>query len=170
MVWIPDPNEPEAKFDEPIILNTLAIVERDFKEALDYYSTLYSWGVLYPDFAERALGQVLRNEFPCFAIGPRTNTTAGAEDNACIIEVVRYSNYIGVAGDSAADVTTKIMRYTKVFNSVLRSARNELRQGLSNGFGLIIENITHDYGPVADRESIYFRAVLIEVALSLRER
>lgn len=184
MVWIPDPNEPEAKFEEPVILNTLAIVERDFKEALDYYfldspTYLIRYGLAndvgptgndYPDFAERELGQVIKNEFPCFAIGPRRNPTAGADDNSAMLEVPSFSNYIGVTGDSAADVTIKIMRYVKVFNAVVRSARNELRAGLNNGFGLIIESITHDYGPVGEEASIYFRAAFIEVTLSLRER
>lgn len=166
MAWTPDPNEPEANFEEPIILKTLEVAERDFKEALDYYFPDES----YPDFAEHALGQVFRNEFPCFAITPRSNATAGADDNSHMIEVVRFSNYISVTADSAETVTTKIMRYVKVFNAVLRSARNELHEGLSNGFGLVIESITHDYGPVGDKESIYFRAAFIEVTLSLRER
>lgn len=184
MAWLPDLNEPEANFEEPIILNTLAIVERDFKEALDYYfldspTYLTRYGEAnsvgpdgndYDDFAERELGQLVRNEFPHFVVGPRSTPTAGAADNSCIIETPRISSYIGVIGNSAADVTRKIMRYVKVFNSVIRSARNELREGLSNGFGLVIESIEHEYGPIGDKESIYYRSAYVEITLSLRER
>lgn len=169
MAWLPDPNEPEANFEEPIILNTLAIVERDFKEALDYYFAAEG----YPDFAERALGEVVKNEFPCLAIGPDTTTTEGAEDNSHIIEEMRFRCFMGVVGDNAADVTTKIMRYMKVFNVVIRSAYRDLKEGLSNGFGFIVLRITHDYAPVGrdrDNASIYFRGALIEITLSLRER
>lgn len=166
MPWMPDPREPEATFEEPIITNALALIEDVFAEALEHYFDSEN----YPDFAERSLGQIIKNEFPCFAIGPRSNATAPADDNSHIIEVVGFNCYLGVIGDSAAEVTTKIMRYVKVLNSVLRSGLNDLREGLSNPFGLVIESITHDYGPIGERESIYFRSAIVEVTVSLRER
>lgn len=166
MPWTPNTRIPEANLDEPIIDNALAIITRDFQEALDYYFPAEN----YPDFAERTLGQIARNEFPCLAIGPRENASEEADDLSYLTEVVAFQIYIGVLGDSASDVTTKIMRYVKVMNAIIRHARQDFYSGMSNPFGLVLARIVHDYGPVGKEANIYFRSAIVDVALGVNER
>lgn len=163
MAWTP---QYSAVFEEPIINNTLAIITRDFKAALDYF---------YPadrleDFSERALGQVLRNEFPCLAISPRDNPVDEADDDSHLVEAARIDVYVGVTDDGADSVTRKIMKYVRAMDAVLRTAREDFFTGMSNPFGVVI-SARHAYGPVGGpAESIYFRAAVVELTVSLRER
>ncbi len=166
MSWTPDPHEPSAVFEGPIIDNTLAIITRDFKGGLDYY---YASDAL-PDFAERALGQVLGNEFPCLAVTPRENPTTEADDRSHLAEAARINIYIGVSGDGPDSVTRTIMKYVRVMDAILRSARRDFFTGMSNPFGVVLE-INHAYGPVGGpRETVYFRGAMVELTVNLRER
>lgn len=166
MAWTPDPREPAANFELPIIDNTLAIITRDFKGALDYYYP----GEKLPDFQERALGQVLRQEFPCLAITPRNNPTDESDDRSHIVEAARIDIYIGVTGDFPNTVTRLIMKYVQVMDAILRSARMDFFTGMSNPFEVVID-CSHVYGPVGGpTDSIYFRAAVVELTVGLRER
>lgn len=166
MAWTPNPNEPSAVFEGPVIDNTLAVIERDFLGALTYYYPLEN----LPDFAERALGQTLRNEFPCLAISPRNNPTEEADDRSHIVEAARVDIYIGVTGDAPNTVTRLIMKYVRVMDSVLRSARRDFFNGMHNPFEVVL-SVDHTYGPVGGpTDSIYFRAAVVELTVSLRER
>lgn len=167
MTWEPNPKEPAANFEGPIIDNTLAIITRDFKGALDYYFAADD----YPDFKERRLGQIEKLNFPCLAIGPRNNTTEEADDRSYMIEAARIDIYIGVTADKPDTVTRLIMKYVKVMNAVLRSARLDFFTGMSNPFGVVLD-ITHNYGPLGgpDANSIYFRGAYVELTVGLRER
>jgi hypothetical protein len=165
MSWTPNPNEPVAFFEEPIVNNTLAIIERDFQGALNYYYPSDN----FPDFRERALGQVLRNEFPCLAITPRTNPIVEADDRSHVVEAANLSIYIGVVADLPDPVTRMIMKYVRVMDAVLRTARQDFFTGMSNPFGVTL-GITHDYGPIGTDESTYFRAAIVALTVNLRER
>jgi hypothetical protein len=166
MAWTPNPNEPSAVFDLPILENALAIIVRDFKGALDYY---YPDDDL-PDFAELSLGQIQGNEFPCLALLSQSNVTDDAEDDSHIVEAARLDIYMGVTDSDANSVTRKIMKYVRTMNAVLRSARQDFFTGMSNPFGVFLE-ITHSYGPVGGpTNSILFRGAMIELTINLRER
>lgn len=166
MVWSPNPNEPSANFEGPIIENCETVIVRDFKGGLDYYFP----GQDLPDFAERALGQILGNEFPCLAITPRENDITEAADRSHLAEAARINIYMGVTGESPRDVTLKIMKYVKTMDGVLRSARRDFFTGMSNPFEVVLD-IKHAYAPVGGpEESVYFRAALVELTVSLRER
>lgn len=166
MAWAPNANEPNAVFEQPIIDNVLTIITRDFKGGLDYYYLSEN----LPDFAERALGQVLRNQFPCLAISPRNNPVEEAADRSHLIEVAQVDIYIGVTGTGPDVVTRLIMKYVRVMNAILRSARLDFFTGMSNPFGVML-GFNHRYGPVGGpTDSIYFRAAVVELTVSLRER
>lgn len=175
MAWTPNPREPSAVFEGPIIENTLAIFIRDFKGALDYYypteAALASTDPLFlRDFDERALGQVLGNAFPCLAITPRSNPTTEADDRSHLVEAARVNIYIGVTDDGADTVTKRIMKYVRAADAILRSARRDFFANMSNPFEVVLD-IVHTYGPVGGpEESIYFRAALVELTVNLRER
>lgn len=167
MAWTPNVNEPSANFEGPIIDNVLVIIVRDFKGALDYYFAADD----YPDFRERRLGQIEKLNFPCLAIGPRNNDVEDAADRSHLVEAARIDIYIGVTSDSPDTVSRLIMRYVKVMNAVLRSARRDFFTGMSNPFGVILE-LNHVYGPLGgpDANSIYFRGAYVELTVNLRER
>lgn len=162
MTWTP---EFSACFEGPIIDNTLAVIERDFKLALDHF---------YPtedlaDFRERALGQIKKNEFPCLAIGPRDNPTEDSDDRSHVVEAARIDIYIGVVADSADTVTRSIMKYVRCMDATLRTARRDFFTNMSNPFGVILD-VNHTYGPLGEREQLYFRSAIVELTIKLCER
>jgi len=153
-------------FEEQIIANTKALIVRDMKAALDYFYPALD----LPDFKEHALGQVIGNEFPFLAIGPRENLVEETDDSACLIEAARLSLYVGVTGTSPEDVTIKIMRYGRTLDAVIRTARQDFFNGMSNPFGLSL-GISHIYpGFIGSRENEYFRSATLEVTVNIRER
>jgi len=166
MAWAPNPQEPAANFEGPIIENVLTLITRDFKEALDYYFAADA----LEDFRERALGQILGNEFPCLAITPRDNPVEESADRSHLVEAARVNIYIGVAGDGPNTVTRKIMKYVKVMDAILRTGRRDFFTGMSNPFGIVLD-VRHSYGPIGGpQENIYFRGALVELTVNLNER
>jgi hypothetical protein len=165
MSWTPDPNEPSAVFELPIMDNALAIIVRDFKGGLDYF---YSSDSL-PDFVEREMGQIIGLQFPCLAITPRENTITQADDNSYLVEAARMNIYMGVTGENPTDVSRKIMKYVRVMDTILRSARRDFFTGMTNPFKIVLETI-HEYGPVGGPEnSVYFRGAILGLTVNLRE-
>lgn len=164
MTWAPKPGT-QGVFERGIVLNTLAIIERDFKEALDYYFAAED----YPDFAERVIGQINKLEFPCLAIGPRDNPVEDAADMSHVVEAPRVDIYIGVKGESAAEVTLKLMSYVQVMDSVLRTAKDDFFTGMSSPFGVWLE-IDHAYGPIGEADVSYFRGAVLQLTVNMRER
>jgi hypothetical protein len=165
MTWTPNPNEPSAVFEEPVINNALAIITRDFAGGLKYFYP----DQRLPDFKERSLGKAHKNEFPCVAITPRGNEIDEAEDGSHLVEVATFDIYLGVTGKDATTVTQLIMRYVRVMDAILRSARLDFFTGMSNPFEVVLQ-LNHSYGPVGDDETIYFRGAIVSVTLRLRER
>lgn len=166
MSWTPNANEPSAVFELPIMDNALTIIVRDFKGGLDYY---YVSDAL-PDFAERELGQIIGNQFPCLAITPRDNPIIEAADRSHLVEAARMNIYMGVTGENPTDVTRKIMKYVRVMDAILRSGRREFSTGMSNPFEVVLETI-HEYGPVGGpQDSVYFRGAILGLTVNLRER
>lgn len=165
MSWTPDPNEPSAVFELPIMDNALAIITRDFKGGLDHF---YLSDVL-PDFAERELGQIIGNQFPCLAITPRENVITEADDRSYLAEAARLNIYMGVTGENPTDVSRKIMKYVRVMDAILRSARRDFFTGMTNPFGIVLKTI-HEYGPVGGpQDSVYFRGAVLGLTVNLRE-
>lgn len=166
MAWTPDPQEPSAMFEGPVLQNCLTILERDFKEALDYY---------YPtedllDFQERSLGPPLRNIFPCLGVEPITNDTEAADDNSHQLEAIRVRLNMCVQADGPARVSDLIMKYVRVVHLVLQNARWELVTGMSNPFGVILVDFAHVYFPTTEINSIISRAAAVQMSVGLRER
>lgn len=167
MAWTPNPNEPVANFEEPILDNTLAIIVRDFKEALDFYYPAED----YEDFNERGIGQMLGNAYPSLALMVRTNATEEADDRSHVVEAARIAIFIAVTDSGPTAVTKKVMRYVRTMNGILRSARNDFFEGMNNPFGVSLA-ISHDYGPPANNKekTAFFRVAVLELTISLRER
>lgn len=173
MVWTP---KFYAVQEEGLVQNALSIIERDFKAALDVYYPIEA--ALDPDdpayledFQERSLGQIFKNQFPCLAIGPNRNASTEADAGDRLKEAVRMDLYVGVTADNAANVTIKLMRYMGTLDAVLRSARkSDWFVNMSvQVFGLVLE-MEHVYGPVRERESVYFRDALMQVTVVVNER
>lgn len=173
MVWTP---KFFAVQEEALVDNVLTIIERDFKDALDvFYPTeaaLTSSDPLFlKDFQERALGQILRNVFPCVAIGPNRNASTESDAGDRLSEAVRLDIYVGVTDDTPAHVTRRIMRYMGTLDAVLRSARKAdyFRNMSTQVFGLVLE-MEHIYGPIGSEKSVLFRAGILQVTISVNER
>lgn len=162
MVWTP---QFSAVFEEPIINNALVVITRDMKPALDHF---YAADDL-PDFAERALGQVLGNTTPALAIFPLSNPTEDADDSSHIIEAAQIGIYIGVEDDGPDTVTRRIMKYVRALDAVLRTGKRDFFTNMSNPFGVWLE-VDHVYGPIGDRQSTLFRSARLELTVNLRER
>lgn len=173
MVWTP---KFQAVQEEALIANILTIVERDFKEALDTFYTIEaaldeSDPEFLRDFQERSLGQIVKNVFPCLAIGPNRNASTEADAADRLIEAHRLDVYVGVTDDSPANVTRRIMRYMGTLDAVLRSARKAdyFRNMSTQVFGLVLE-MEHVYGPLGKSESSLFRGALMELTITVNER
>lgn len=173
MPWVP---KFQAVQEEALVANVLTIVTRDFKEALDYFYPIEK--ELDPgdprylhDFRERTLGQIVKNNFPCLAIGPNRNASTSAADEARLIESVRIDAYLGVVDDSPANVTQRIMRYVGTFDAVLRSARKaDYFVNMSvQTFGFVLE-MEHVYGPIGTDKVALFRGAQVQVAITVNER
>lgn len=173
MAWTP---KFQAVQEEALVANILTIVTRDFKEALDYFypieAALAPDDPRYlPDFRERTLGQIVKNEFPCLAIAPNRNASTPDAGDARLIEAVRIDCYIGVVDDSPANVTQRIMRYVGTFDAVLRSARKaDYFVNMSvQAFGLVLE-MEHVYGPIGTDKVALFRGAIVQVTITVNER
>jgi len=167
MVWTPPTNDPSAVFIKPVLNNALAIVRRDFKNALDYYFA----GEHKPDFREHAKGMVKGLVFPCFAVSPLDVDTLAADDNSHIVVSVSFASHIGVTGKDDSEVTDLIMDYTGVLDGVYRTAFRELCDDISNPFEIYLK-LRHEYGPrgMNKEQTLYFRSSLIEATLNFRQR
>lgn len=165
MAWLPNANEPAAMFEGQVVQNCLAILTRDFKEALDHYHN----GENLPDFQERTLGPPLRNDFPCLAVEPRTNRVVEADDRSHVVEVVRVRLFMAVTADGPSKVTELIMKYVRVAHLVLQTGRRDFFTGMSNPFEVVLE-FEHTYDVVRSNDTIISRAAAIEVAVGLREQ
>lgn len=173
MVWTP---KFQAVQEEALVDNILTIVERDFKDALDVYYTIEAAlpetdSRFLRDFQERTLGQIAKNVFPCLAIGPVRNASTEADAGDRLIEAHRIDVYVGVTDDSAANVTTRIMRYMGTLDAVLRSApkRDYFRNMSVQVFGLVLE-MEHIYGPLGVEKSIFFRGAVMQLTITVNER
>jgi hypothetical protein len=164
MAWTP---RYFAVQEEGIIDNALFIITRDFKEALDMFYTIEA--ALSPDdpqyledFQERSLG---------LAIGPNRNAATESDARDRLKQTLRFDIYVGVTADSAANVTTKIMRYMGTLDAVLRSAKKaDWKRNMSAIiFGIVLE-LEHVYGSIRERESIYYRDALMQVTLTFNEQ
>lgn len=164
MSWTPKPGT-QGVFERGVVLNAMAIIERDMKPGLDHYFPAQN----YPDFAERVIGQINKLEFPCLAIGPRDNPVKDADDLSHVIESPRIDIYVGIKADSAEAVTLTLMSYVQVMDSVLRNAKADFFTGMSNPFGLSLE-INHSYGPIGEADASYFRGAVLQLTVNLRER
>jgi hypothetical protein len=173
MAWTP---RYFAVQEEGIIDNALFIITRDFKEALDTFYTIEA--ALSPDdpqyledFQEHSLGQIQKLVFPTLAIGPNRNAASESDARDRLKQAVRFDIYVGVTADSAANVTTKIMRYMGTLDAVLRSAKKaDWKRNMSAIiFGIVLES-EHVYGSIRERESIYYRDALMQVTLTFSEQ
>ena len=161
-----------ACFELPIIDNTLAIVTRDFKAALDYF---YPNEEL-PDFIERSLGTECGLEFPILVIGPRSNPVETVDDDSHLIEPQIIELKIGVVADSPDAAMRLIMKYVRALDAVLRTAtKADYCAGMTNGndqpFGFQVD-VTHTYGPLGanDNRTTYFKPASLELSVQFRER
>jgi hypothetical protein len=156
-----------AAYEEPLITNLLAVIVRDFKECLDVF---YADDDL-PDFAERAIGMEIGNEFPLLVIAPRSNPVENVDDGGHLIEAATIDLHIGVIGDGPEDVTRKIMRYVRCLDCVVRTAsKADWFDGMdtSKVFGLIVD-VEHSYGPFGQNNNVMFRPATLTVTVQVRE-
>lgn len=164
MPWTPNPRNPAPVFTTPIIDNALAIVERDFGEALSYYGFTG-----YIDFQERSRGMVKGNVYPCLAVTPGDVNTEQAADNSHTLVSADFDSYIGVVGKDDEEVSTLIQNYVGVLDAVYRTAEYELVTGISNPFE-VWANLRHEYGPRGSDETTIFRAALVRTTVNFRQR
>jgi hypothetical protein len=173
VVWTP---AFEASQEEDLVKNVRAIITRDFKAALDHrYPIEAALATDDPrylkDFNERALGQILGNDFPSLAIGPNRGTAGDGPNGECLRENVLIDIHIGVTDDSPDTVTERIMRYRATMDIVLRSApiSDYFRNMSVDAFAFVLDEIDYFYGPLG-KESAYFRGVLMQVPIKINER
>lgn len=153
--------------DEDLIANLVTIIEEDFKLALD---ALYP-GLDLLDLKERSLGQVLRLEFPCSAIGPNSNASSPSEDDGHLRQAFRYDIYVGVTDNGPEAVTNRIMKYMTTMGEVLRAAtKNRVFAGhTGQTFGYVLET-EWDYGPIGSKDSTNFRGADMKVTITVNAR
>lgn len=165
MPWTPTN---EAVSEEALVDNILALVTRDFKDALDYFYPTEG----LPDFAERALGQVLGNEAPMLGIGPVRNASTLSDDSAYLKEALRVDLAVGVIDDGPDTVTRRIMRYMRVLEAVLRRGnKNDFFSSINTartfGFSLDCEHVYRQ--DIRTNTSIYFRDATLQLTVLINE-
>jgi len=158
-----------AHFEEPIIRNTLAIIQRDMKAALDHW---------YPaddlkDFVERAIGTERGVEFPMLVIGPRSNLIETVADESHLVEPQIIEMKLAVVDNNPSDAYLKCMKYVRALDSVLRSASDAdytANMTSSTPFALIVD-VTHEYLPLGanDARTSYVKPAGLELRLTFRE-
>lgn len=155
-----------AAVEEQLTENVLTIITRDFKLALDVFYPADG----HPDFVEKVLGMYVGNEQPYMSIGPVRNAATPSEDGSHFIEGVKLEIYFGLTGDSATQVTERIMRYARTIVAVLHSAnKSDYFVNMSSPFGLVVETETI-YRPLRGNDTIYFRDATVELTIQIRER
>lgn len=171
MTWIP--SAAGVLMEEVVIDSIFSFVERDFKEALDYFYPDED----YPDFAERTLGRQRGNEFPLLVVNPRSNPTEQDADDSRVFQPIRIENHLGVIGDNSDTVTRLIMRYTKVYDAVLRAAAEYTvvkRDYFMNADPARVISprisIDHAYGPFGSNNMEFMRPSYVELTVSFEQR
>lgn len=166
MPWTPKPGF-SGVMEDVVVPNVFAIIERDFKDGLDYYNPDDN----LPDFAERSMGQVRRKEFPLVAVGPIANIPEESQDSARHTQPIRVAIYLGVIADSDEAVTVLIMKYVKVMHAVLHKA------SWADYFGTYMDRIfgpslsvEHFYGAIFSRETLLFRGASMTLTLNFDSR
>ena len=153
--------------EDVVLPNVKAIVEDNFRDALDYYFP----SPVLPDFAEVTLGQIKRKEFPLLAMGPVGNPAVESQDSARITQPLLIAMYLGVVADDAGAVTILIMKYVKVLHAVLLSAPKADYFGDDNdrifGFHLSVE---HLYGAIRSNNTQLFRDATVMLTLNFESR
>lgn len=177
MVWVPAFN---AVQEEGVIDNILFIIERDFKAALDVFHPIEAAlpendPRFLGDFQEREWGGISANVFPALAVGPRRAASTLADAGDRLRSAIQFSGWIGVTDDSRRNVGRRITRYANAFEMVLRTAalknkRDFFRNMSVQSFGLVLDEIEHEYGPIGSKSSVYFQSVIIDGTLILNER
>lgn len=173
MTWAPP--RCGTLMEEVVIDSIFAFTRRgDFKEALDYYYPDED----YPDFAEYRLGKAGGNEFPSLVLNPRSNPTEQSGDDARVTQPVRIDCHLGVIADNHENVTRLIMRYTKVFDSVLRAAAEfhvAKREYFMDVDPATITTpsiqISHFYGAfgASENQTEFFRPSLVELTITFNQ-
>lgn len=171
MTWMP--SAAGVLMEEVVVDSIFSFVERDYKQALDYFYPDED----YPDFAERSLGRRRGNEFPLLVINPRSNITEQDADDSRVFQPVRIENHIAVLGPDSDTVTRLIMRYTKVYDAVLRAAaefavaKRDYFQGV-NPARIITPRIKidHAYGPFGSNNTEFMRPSYVELTVSFEQR
>lgn len=176
MVWVPAYN---AVQEEGLIDNVLTIVEEDFKQALDVFYPIEAAltdddPLFLRDFQERKMGQIQRLVFPSFALSPVRNASTEDADQAMLREAIRLDGWVGVTDDSTDHVTRRLTRYIGTLNIVLRTAAKKNKSRFFRNmstvvFGLVLE-LEHVYGPIGQRESIFFQSALIQMTILINEQ
>lgn len=153
--------------DEELVVNLLAVIARDFKLALD---VLYT-GESLSDFKETSLGRVRKLEFPCLAIGPKSNASSPSEDGGYLTQGFRVEIFVGVTDDSDEHVTNRVMKYMTTMGEVLRVAsKNDMFLGMeAETFGYVFES-EWEYGPIGESASSLFRSALMTVTITVNAR
>ena len=177
MVWTPALN---AVQEEGVIDNILFITERDFKEALDNFHPIEAAlpetdPRFLQDFQEREWGGISGNVFPALAVGPRRGASTLADAGDRLRGAIEFNAWIGVIDDSRNNVGRRITRYANAFEMVLRTAalknkRDFFRNMSVERFGLVLDEIEHEYGPIGSKTSVYFQSVIVSGTLIIHER
>lgn len=166
MAWTPKPGF-SGVMEDVVVPRVLALIERDYKEALDYYFPAED----YDDFRERTLGKVRQKEFPLVAVGPTGNPALESEDSARHTQPLRVALYLLVTGPDDATVTTEIMRYVKVMHGVLHKGTiaDYFGDDAARVFGFSL-NVEHFYTAVPNKESTFARAATMMLTLNFDSR
>jgi hypothetical protein len=153
--------------EDVVVPRILALIERDYKQALDYYFPADD----YDDFRERTLGKVRRKEFPLVAIGPTANLVDESEDSARHTQPLRIALHLMVTGPDDEAVTILIMRYVKVMHGVLHKASiaDYFGDDANRVFGVVVD-VEHFYGPVLTSETQIGRAASMVLTLNFDSR
>ena len=166
MVWSPKPGF-SGVMEDVVVPRVMAIIERDFKDALDHY--FQDDGL--PDFRERTLGKVRRKEFPLLSLGALGNPVFESEDSARHTQPLRIVLYLMVVGPDDDTVEVLIMRYVKVMHGVLHRATMDDYFGADKdrvfGFSLGVE---HFYRSVESNDTQLARAATMILTLNFDSR
>lgn len=183
MVFVPKFKKPS---DSRIIENILALVQRDFKPAVDWFNLdtpahLLRYGVAnevgasgqdLPDFVQRTLGRFFKVDYPTFAIDPGRNGPDQNADGSYVDQNFRVNLFVAVSNADGPTTEQLAMKYMGALESVLRSATSaDYFAGFpaNTAFGLVVE-LSYEYGLLGKNATAYEKPVSVELSLKFETR
>lgn len=157
-------------FESVVLDNILAIVKRDMKSALDYF---YASDNLL-DFAQRTLGNFIRESLPAFAVEVDRGADNESADGSYVGPQLRLFLYVAVGDADPTETTRKLEKYMRAVRSILKTASTaDYMAGITAPtIGALVRDLSWQYGEISKNANLglWMKPATFELVLKYIER